>query len=81
MKVLCVDNLPRIYNDGSSDGADEYLTIGKTYDARICGENKKYIYIEVSDLGGFPKGHRFHLTSRFKFVDDIREEKINDLLN
>ncbi len=80
MKVICINNTPRIFNDNSSDDADKYLTIGKIYEC-VKGNIKenKYLFIEISDLGGFPNGHRWWDLHRFELVEDVRNRKFNKL--
>lgn len=88
MKIVCIDNTPHIYKDGSSDRADEYLTVGKIYDGKLGdqqgispdGEDYKVnMFILESDIGGYPYGHRWWKSKRFKFIEDIREDKLNEL--
>lgn len=75
---ICIRNTKRIYNDGSSDEADRLLTIGNLYYG-FYSVDKKHIFIEKSDLGGFPTGHRWVDSINLKLLSDIRDDKLNEL--
>ena len=92
MKVVCINNNPLIYGDKSSDNANEYLTVGKTYEASnsqsgispVNSDGTYHLYIEVSDKGGFPHGHRWWISDRFielgEYLSKNREEQLNKIL-
>ena len=78
-KVICISNKPTIFLDNSSNYSDRYLTVGRTY---ICSrELVGSVFIQFSDLGGPPHGHMWWSSNMFRRLDDVREEKINDLLS
>lgn len=79
MKVLCITNKPRTFPDGSTDESDQYLTVGKVYDSSNTSKDGKNLFIEVSDKGGFPHGHKWWNSNRFKNIDEVRQKKLNDL--
>lgn len=77
-QFVCIDNTPRIFKDGSSDRASEFLTVGRNYIGWYDNE-KGNIFIEKTDLGGFPQGHQWFNSNRFKLLNEVREDKLNVL--
>jgi hypothetical protein len=64
MKVLCIDNSEKEFT----------LTIGKYYDI-IPGSTQSNIYLIENDMG-----HKHHvLKDRFKTLEEVRDEKLNEL--
>jgi hypothetical protein len=85
MKVVCINNTPKIYKDGSKDDANQYLTLNKVYDAKKSESDLiKHIYIEISDKGGFPYGHRWWAADRFLTIEEykqkLRQTKLDNII-
>ncbi len=78
VSIICVDNIPRIFKDGSTDRAGEFLTVGKTY-IGTYNDDGDSIFLEETDLGGFPEGHQWFISRRFKLLSEVREDKLKDL--
>jgi hypothetical protein len=74
MRVVCVNN-------GEMDGAMDSsvnLTVGKVYKA--LGDNvstSDHVFNIINDLG--KRGSYYH--RRFKLLEEIRENKLNEILN
>lgn len=78
VSIICVDNTTRIFKDGSADRAGEFLTAGKTY-IGTYNDDGDSIFLEETDLGGFPQGHQWFNSKRFKLLSEVREDKLKDL--
>ncbi len=76
---ICINNTLLVYRDGSTDKADELLTLGKKYTGFYNKEGDS-IFILSTNFGPFPTGHRWFKSSRFKPIIELREDKLNELL-
>ena len=79
IKFICVNNTTRVFRDGSTDKADQYLTVGKTYIGSYGSADDGNVFVLNTDLGGFPTGHQWFSGHRFKEVDVVRQEKLDKL--
>ena len=70
MLAVCIRNDAFSDLDGSKLG----LTVGKIYDVSL--ENKNITLFDVVNDDGFKCSY---ITSRFKLIEELREEKLNDL--
>ena len=78
VSFICVNNTPRIFKDGSTDRAGEFLTVGKSY-IGFYNDDRDSIFLEETDLGGFPQGHQWFNSKRFKLLSEVREDKPKEL--
>ena len=73
MKVVCIDDTSNMFNIDFID-----LTQGKIYDVlEITIFNNNYYYRVIHDKEGFGT----YNSDRFKLLTEVREEKLNILLN
>lgn len=79
IKFICVNNTTHIFKDGSTDRADQFLTLDKIYVGFYGSDTDSSIFISNTDLGGFPFGHQWFRNYRFKEVYEIRKEKLDNL--
>lgn len=75
MKVVCIGNKEERVYFGDKSVAHYNLTIGKIYDADVSLSNDRYIIL-INDTF-FTSTYPTYL---FKSLDDIRDEKIKELL-
>lgn len=75
MKVICVTN--DYSGEWSSFSAYDMLTIGQWYE--VLEEHDTYYTIDLA-AGVWREGYEANLSkSYFKTIDEIREEKLNEL--
>ena len=70
-KAVCIKNEDSIYN---VIVGREALCIGRIYTIRILNINFVYVFKDNGEMG-------IYLKSNFRFIEDYRQERVNEIMN